>query len=117
MATTTQSKIRVIESETLRGAYDFPCTLAIIEHPKYGRLLIREGFGGMDTLAGGQYRWRHGVACDVKDEDTIESLNDGEWNEHTTLIAAVLAGYDPERPIAAWASGHILDKMARAAGL
>ena len=64
-------------------------------------MLIRQGYGGVDTLHGGAYRWRHGVAVALRPDDTFQSLS-GDWNEALPHISAILSGYDPERPVLDW---------------
>ena len=46
-------EITLIEQRKVECEYQFTGTDAIIDHPKYGRLFICDGFGGMDELRGG----------------------------------------------------------------
>lgn len=103
------SKATLIETDKIKGAYDIDCTIAIVEHPDHGRLLVQEGFGG-DGVEGETYRWRHGIAAKIKNDDTIQSLRDGEWNNYTSTLEAVCAGQDASRPLLEW-PGHIIDTM------
>ena len=89
---------KLIEAEKVERDYGFTGTNAIVESDGK-RLLICDGFGGMDSLQGGAVRWRHGMAIELKPEDTIESLRAGEWNETTTHWDAVIHGRDKDRPI------------------
>lgn len=73
--TTTKAKATLIDRTTIEGAYGFRFTRAIVDHPTNGRIILSEGFGGMDSLAGGAYRWRHGRAFRAGPHTTIESLD------------------------------------------
>lgn len=107
--------MKLIEQQTHEGVYGLPHTVAIVEHPEQGRVLIAEGFGGMDDLSGGNYRWRHGVACQLQVTDTLDALDQAR-NECCTIIEAALSGHDPDRPLLNW-SGDEITEVARAAGL
>jgi hypothetical protein len=106
--------ISVVESDTSTGLYDMLQGRMVVDHPTHGRLLLVEGFGGMDSLQGGQYRWMHGYAVRLQPGDTLASLDLKEWNEWTSLYTAVMAGYDKTRPVLEW-SGHMIASVARAA--
>ncbi len=106
---------KLIEQKTNEGVYGLPHTVAIVEHPEQGRVLIAEGFGGMDDPSGGAYRWRHGIACRLRATDTLETL-DQPWNESATVLEAALSGHDPDRPVLDWSADEIVE-VARAAGL
>jgi len=108
-------EITVIESETREGQYDMTWTAAIIEHPQHGRLYLAEGFGGMDSIEGGMYRWQHGLACRVLPSDTLESLED-DCNDYSTIREAMTSGHDDSRPVLEW-SGSMIAAVAQAAGL
>lgn len=110
------TKITVIETERVAGEYDMPKTVAVIEHPKHGRLYMAQGFGGMDTLAGGAVRWRHGLVAKLQPADTLDSLRSEPWNEHNSAYQAMLAGYDDSRPILDW-DGQVVASVAETAGL
>lgn len=97
-AQTATDRSMLVEADTVRGQYDLPCEIRIIDHARYGRLLLVEGFGGMDTVQGGTYRWEHGAAYRLLPTDTLAALRNGEWNESTTLYEAVIAGYEDSRP-------------------
>lgn len=108
---TTTTKCTLIESTLVDADYGMLCRLAIVEHPKHGRLFLREGYGGEDSLAGGAIRWRHGLAIRIQPADTLESLQrdpDGYLN--------MVQGFDVERPVLAW-DGASVEAMAHAAGL
>lgn len=102
---------KLIEKSVTDGPYGFDVESAIIEMPKHGRVYIQQGFGGIDQPIGGAVRWLHGIAVKVLDTDTLESLNNGRWNNETDLLDAVTHGYDKTRPVFEW-SGAIIDKIA-----
>lgn len=54
--------ITVVESRTVERDYGFNGTEAVLDHPKHGRVLLCDGYGGENTLAGGAVRWSHGGA-------------------------------------------------------
>jgi hypothetical protein len=101
-------KPHLIEKRTVTREYDFQGTDAIIYHPKLGRLLIKDAFGGMGQLRGGAVRWEHGMAIQLKPDDSFESLRD--------LLGMVLAGYDPERPVLEW-DGRAVESLAKSLSL
>jgi hypothetical protein len=68
-------KTTMIERDSKRGAYDLICERMILDHASLGRILISEGFGGMDSLAGGAYRYRHGMALRVPSTASLEGLD------------------------------------------
>jgi hypothetical protein len=108
---TTTTKCTLIESTLVDAEYGMLCRLAIVEHPTHGRLFLREGYGGEDTLAGGAIRWRHGIAIRIQPADTLESLR-GNPDGYLNLVQ----GFDAERPVLAW-DGASVEAVARAAGL
>ena len=112
----TTTKTKLIESTTETGVYDISSTMAIIEHPQHGRLLICDGYGGEGTLQGGTYRWKHGVVCKIKPTDTLPSLEHEDWNEGTTALDAVLHGCDDTRPVLDW-HGQAIAAIAKQAGI
>lgn len=109
-------KTQLLETKKTEREYNFFGTAAIINHSEYGLLLVNQGFGGMDSLEGGAVRWRHGVAISLKPNDTFEALENGPWNELTSHMAAVLYGWDDERPVLNLA-GTELEKIAEISGL
>ena len=48
--------------------------LILGRHPRHGRVFLIEGFGGLDSLHGGAWRWRHGRAYRADADDTLASL-------------------------------------------
>lgn len=113
----TATKPRVIESETLNGQYDMGCCQAIIDHPSRGRLLLREGFGGMDELSGGAYRWRHGWVIRLLSDDTLASLRQDHPDYLGDSILDVAMRFDdPLRPVLGW-DGVVIDRLAKSVGL
>ena len=111
MATAT-----IIERETDRAEYDLPRTMAIIDHAEHGRLLLAQGFGGMDDLRGGMYRWCHGSIQQLRPDDTFASLRAAEWTPGISLLSAVLDGRDRTRPGLNW-TGAMIAACAEATGL
>jgi hypothetical protein len=99
----------IIEQQTRTGAYDLNYEVAIVEHPEHGRLLARAGFGG-GNIEGMTYRWRHGIVAALRDTDTLDSLHNNDWNEHTTEIEAICAGQDNDRPVLEW-DGEAIEAM------
>jgi hypothetical protein len=108
--------IQVIEQRTRLGAYDKPATEAIIHHPKHGRLYVSEAFGGLDTLAGGNVRWRHGDVCRVLEGDTLESLHHADDSGAPPIHYDMIGGADKRRPVLCW-SGRCVESIAKSAGL
>jgi len=109
------STVTVFEKRDVTRDYGLAGVEAIIEHPTAGRLLIADGFGGTDSLAGGAVRWRHGLACRLWPDDTFDVL-DQPWNAGTSLADAVTAGHDNDRPVLDW-SGRTIASVAAIAGL
>jgi len=108
--------ITLIEKETVERDYGFDGVNAIVDCEKNGRLLIMDGFGGMDTAAGGAVRFRHGMAVKLAKGDTLQALESADWNEGTSHMSAILQGYDKNRPILNW-GGFVIDKIAKTVGL
>ena len=102
----------LIQADTNDGIYDLPCTEMIVQLTDGRRIYLSEGFGGMSSLEGGQYRWRHGVAIAIQVTDTLESLHTDtkEYNCHS--YERMMAGYDETRPILDW-DGNVIDRVAR----
>lgn len=90
---------KLIERESVDRQFGFSGTNAIVEIDDCHRLLVCDGFGGIDSLEGGTVRWRHGAVYGLQPSDTFESLRAGEWNEHETLWDAVIHGHDGLRPV------------------
>lgn len=105
------TKCKLIESTRVEADYGMLCTLAIVEHEVRGRLFLREGYGGEDSLQGGAIRWRHGLAIRIQPADTLESLR----RDPETYLNLV-QGFDAERPVLDW-DGTSVEAVARAAGL
>lgn len=110
------SKVTIIERRNVERDYGFSGTEAIIDHPANGRMLLCDGFGGIDTLAGGVVRWTHGIAIKLQDSDTFETLDGAPWTNGVTLMQAVQKGYDDTRPVLDW-DGLAIARAAAAAGL
>ena len=93
---------KVVEAREVERDYGFTGNEVIVDHPKLGRLLVTDGFGGDPQGPNGMcVRWRHGVVVKLKPDDTFEIL-DGDWNEWLSILGAVLDGRDDERPIQLW---------------
>lgn len=98
------------------GVYGFAATEAIIESEKHGRLYVREGYGGENQMCGGAMRWRHGLICKVRPDDTLEILNAaGEDMSPAQYLG--FNGYGGRgREILDW-DGYIINKIAHKLGL
>lgn len=115
---TEQKKNVLVDSITWEGDYGFERTAAIIDHKKHGRILITDGFGGMDQLCGGMVRWSHGMAIKLQPMDaSIDELENKMWNYHMTLLEAILAGQDETRPILLNIHPMALGNIAKSVGL
>lgn len=75
--------MRVIESEVVERDYGMRGIQAIVEDSRLGRILIEDGFGGLDTPTGGAVRWCHGSARKCGPNDTLASLRQWHLDEHT----------------------------------
>lgn len=104
----------ILEHETETGRCGMSAVLVVVEHPEHGRLLLVEGFGGLDAPQGGAYRWEHGTAYRLRPGDTFASLRAEPWNEITSTYEAMLRGYDDSRPLLEW-SGHAVRAVAESA--
>ena len=107
--------VEIIEARSVERDYGFAGTQAIIQHSKCGRLLIEDGFGGVDSLAGGAVRWRHGLLIAIHPGDTFASL-DQPWNEFFSNLQSAEHANDPQRPILSW-DGSAIERLAESAGL
>lgn len=108
MKTATKKSV-VIEVERNHGAYEMIRERAIIDHHKHGRILIIEGWCGMDDIRGGAYRYSGGAVYQLKPDDTFASLaaeQEQTGNDH-------LAGI---RQLLDW-TGAMIDRVAKSAGL
>lgn len=90
------SNIKIIEKRHSRGQYDMPCTDALIERDGQ-RIYITEGFGGLDSIGGGAYRFAHGLAVAVHPTDTLDSLDAVE--DGMSIRHRMVNGYDDARPL------------------
>jgi hypothetical protein len=90
-----KSAYECVEIESRRGAYDMSQSYAIVQHRVTGdRYLVCQGFGGVDDLCGGRYRWRHGSAYKIGANDTLASLAEksGIGNCPDTALNEMLSG-------------------------
>lgn len=95
--------------------YGFEGIQAIVLSEKHGRLLVVDGYGGENQPKGGCVRFEHGGVYQLLEEDTFDVL-DGNWNEFTSVLSAVLCGYDTQRPSLGW-DGRFISSFAKQAGL
>lgn len=100
---------------TVEAEYGLEETLAIVDHHKHGRIMIKQSFGGVDSLQGGAVRWSHGVAVKLRSNDTFADL-DADWNSYCSILDAVLNGHDDTRPVFEW-DGCMVEQVARSVGL
>ena len=105
-------EITLIEQRKVECEYQFTGTDAIIDHPKYGRLFICDGFGGMDELRGGAIRWEHGMAIKLLPGDTLDVLH----ANNASILFYARIGDDNSRPVLPW-TGMMVAAVARTAGL
>lgn len=97
-------KPEVVETGTFVGRYGLPGHDAVVDDPRYGRLYITEEYGGVGTLGGGAYRWRHGLAIRVPVGTTLEEARKIDW-------------HDPARPLVESLCGGRLVRYVEALGL
>ena len=71
---------RVIDEKTIQGAYGLNQKHVLIHHEMYGHIYIYQGFGGVGSLEGGAYRWRHGSAFVVEDGSSLDELIKRDWD-------------------------------------
>jgi hypothetical protein len=107
-------KIKKLEARSVTRDYGFAGVEAIVE-TEHGLLLVCDGFGGMDTPAGGCVRWRHGMVVALQAGDTFASLA-APWNGTASVMDAAIRGYDPSRPVLDL-EGKEIQKLADAANL
>lgn len=99
-----------IDADSVPGRYNLGCDRWIIEREGQ-RMLITQGYGGEHTLDGGQIRWKHGAAYQLRDGDTFQSLKGEYFNDIMDGLDAVLNGLDNSRPLLNW-SGHVIEQVA-----
>lgn len=110
------SRIAIIEKSSVERDYGFIGTIAVVDHPTYGRLLVEDGFGGQSELRGGMVRWEHGSVYKLQHGDTIESLESERWDDGMTRLQVVRACRDASRPMLC-VHGITADSIAKQAGL
>lgn len=108
MTTATKARATLVEHDAYEGQYGMTGERMIIDHPRHGRLLLLQGFGGMEEMLGGAYRWLYGIAIPLLPDDTLASLSadDEQWQRMTH-------GYDDDRPVLTW-EGIMIEQLARA---
>jgi hypothetical protein len=109
------TKCTLIDQIYTQRDYGIPGIVAIIDHNHHGRLLIADGFGGIDSLDGGAVRFKHGVVVKLNQDDTFAKLN-GKWNNYINHYKAILEGYDPDRLVLEW-QGWAIANIAKQVGL
>lgn len=105
----TATKSRVVDVDRQSGAYDMIRECAIIDHHKHGRILITEGWCGMDDIRGGAYRYTGGAVYQLKPDDTFASLADEQEQTGNDHLAGI-------RQLLDW-TGAMIDRVAKSAGL
>lgn len=103
-------KTTLIAKQSIPGAYDLATESMILDTDTMGRILITDGWGG-DDVNGSCYRWKQGLAIQLKADDTFEALAK-PWNDCTSTWQAVIGGYDQERPILGY-NGHAIAALAK----
>ena len=116
----TTSKSSLIETQDVERDYGFSGTRAIVDTADHGRILIEDGFGGMDGIEGGCVRWKHGSAYQLQPGDTFDSLEE-EWGTQCcgapiSGLDAVIQQCDDTRLYLQW-SGYIVASIAKSLGL
>lgn len=110
----SENKVTVLEKRSVEREYGMEGTEAIVI--KDGeKLLLTDGFGGIDDLRGGAVRWCHGKVVKLKAEDTFEGL-DAEFNVYFSVLDRALKAMDPERPLLCL-HGRQIESIAEKAGL
>ena len=108
--------MKIIEKRDVVRDYDFAGIEAIIDHPKHGRLLIQDGFGGIDSMQGGAVRWSHGLVHKLLDTDTFETLGEVVNDHGSTVQDCMTHGTDTTRPQLLW-DGFCIAGLAKSLGL
>lgn len=101
---------KLVEKRIKTGIYDFKTEAMIIDTDTTGRIMIVEGWGG-DDINGYCYRWKHGLAIQLKADDTFDTF-DGDWNDTCSHWEAIIHGYDPGRTVKEW-PGYAIAGIAK----
>lgn len=101
---------KIVETRTVTRDYGFTGNEIIIDTDN-GRLLIQDGFGGIDSLRGGAVRWEHGMVHQLKDAGTFATLDEVVNDYGSTLQDCMTYGVDQDRPQLLW-HGTAIDKLA-----
>ncbi len=104
------SESKVIERREVTRDYGFSGVEAIVDHAKFGRILLCDGYGEKG-LSGGCVRWEHGLVVSLMPDDSFEKL-DSDWNYCNSILDAACAGYDVDRKILNL-KGHMIHNMAK----
>ncbi len=107
-------KSKLIAHRNVTRDYGLEGNEAIVDTDN-GRILITDGFCGIDSPRGGAVRWDGGIVYSLKPDDTFDTLG-GMWNDTTTHMQALLAGYDDDRPMLMW-DGYVIETLASSLGL
>ena len=104
---------KLIEQKTYKGVYDLSRDEIIVELSHGRRVYITDGYGGERSIAGGAYRWRHGLAIQILPTDTLESLHNEDFAPgcYVTQYYLMIHGEDKYRPILDW-TGVQVDNVA-----
>ena len=97
---------KLIERDTQDGAYGMTAERMIITTESGQRVLLMQQFGGLNSMAGGAYRYRHGLALAVSERDTLASL-DAEYARTGIPIAHM-------RDVLEW-DGATIERVAMSA--
>ena len=104
----------IVETETVERDYGMRGTNMILDHPRHGRLLVCDGYGGVGSVDGGAVRWRHGAVYQLLPGDTLAGLRSATVETGSagsmTLMDRMRHGYDDRRPILDWA-GYVIERM------
>lgn len=111
------TKSKIIEQCSVERDYGFNGTVAIVDHKKYGRILIEDGFGGIDGL-GGCVGFKHGRIIKLQKDDTFEKLNSlVDDLDYVSILELAENGYDSTRPVMTFFSGRAIQNIATSIGL
>lgn len=115
---TLKTQASVIETETVERNYGMTGTNAIVYHPRYGRILLKDGFGGQGQLRGGAVRWEHGAIYRIRPTDTLESLRADRYNDEYSVMEALMRGYgDSDRYWLDGVTPQEINRLALSLGL
>ena len=108
--------LKIIEKRDVIRDYGFSGVEVMVDHPKHGRLLLQDGFGGIDSLSGGAARWEHGMVHKLLDTDTFETLGEVVNEYGSTVQDCMTYGTDDTRPQLLW-DGFCIASLIKSLGL